>query len=129
MTHAQPTWFDLSNQHRQAEKIAKYREKYGPAERARDEGIELVHRHADTDWKRAARQRLQEICRTHDTFTSDDLLIHLEERGIVTGDNRALAAILIGARKAGQIEATDNWVPTKRKASHRRPIRVWRVIK
>lgn len=125
----QTTWFDLSNQDRQRGKVERYRERYGTVEQTRDQGIELVHRNADTAWKRAARERLQEVIRTHETFTADDILINLEERGIVTGDTRAIAAILIAARKAGQIEATDNFTPTKRPASHKRPIRVWRVIK
>ena len=126
---AQPTWFDLSNQNRRADKVAKYYERYGPAEVARDRGIELVHKHASTPWKQAAANRILEITKSHDTFTSDEVLIPLEREGIITSDTRALAAILIAARKLGLIEATDNFVPTKRPASHRRPIRVWRVIK
>ncbi|MGB3684940.1 MAG: hypothetical protein WA991_03845 [Ornithinimicrobium sp.] len=125
----QPTWFDLGNRERRREKEKRYRQRYSPTEQRRDKGIELVHRNASTPWKEAARKQLQQVIETRTTFTSDNILIPLEQQGVVTGDTRALAAILIGARKAGQIEATDNFIPTKRPSRHRAPLRVWRVVK
>lgn len=120
--------WDIADDLKRQEGVERMRH-YGQVEQRRDRGIELVYQRANTPWKRAAAERLQQVIKTHDTFTSDDILIDLEQRGIVTGDTRALAAILKGAAKAGQIEATDNFIPTKRPSRHRAPIRVWRVIK
>lgn len=98
------------------------------AEKRKLEGIELVWQHADTAWKRAAGLQLQTVIasgRTH--FTSDDILLPLEQRGVVTGDTRALASLLLAARKVGLIETTEHFVACRRPQRHRAPVRVWAV--
>lgn len=102
---------------------------FDQATKARDEGIELVWQHADTHWKRAAGEQLQAVISSgRDFFTSDDVLIPLEERGIVTGDTRAIASLLLAARKLGLIETTDQFTTCRRKSRHNAPIRTWRVV-
>lgn len=120
--------YDLKDQLDRQRGMEKMK-RYGKVEQERDRGIELVYRNANTPWKSAAAEQLQVVCRTMNEFTSDDIIEPLEERGIVTADNRAIAAILKGAQKAGLIEPTDNYRATKRLKSHRRPKLVWRVIK
>lgn len=98
---------------------------YDIAERKKQEGIELVYRNANTDWKRAAADRLREVIERQRTFTSDDILMHLDAKGIVTGDNRAIAAILQAAARVGLISATDKFIRCKRPSRHSAPIMVW----
>lgn len=98
-------------------------------ERKKHDGIELVYSHADTFWKRAAAEQLQRVIDNCDTFTSDHILMPLERKGITTADTRALAAILVAARRLGLIETTDNFVRCQRKSRHHAPIQVWRVLK
>lgn len=94
-------------------------------EKKKQEGIELVYRHANTDWKRAAAARLLEVAQTQRTFTSDDVLIYLEQKGITTGDNRAIAAVLQAFGRAGLIRGTDRFVRCRRPQRHGAPIMVW----
>lgn len=102
---------------------------FDQAEKKKQEGIELVYRHANTFWKRAAAEQLQKVINNCETFTSDHIIMPLEKKGITTADTRALAAILIAAKKMNLIEATDNFVRCQRKSRHNAPIMVWRVIK
>lgn len=102
---------------------------FDQVERKKLEGIELVYAHADTVWKREAAMQLQLVINNLETFTSDDVLIPLEERGITTRDTRALAAILLAAKRMNLIEATDSFVRCRRPTRHHAPIMVWRVLK
>lgn len=94
-------------------------------EKKKQEGIELVYRHADTDWKRAAADQLFKVASSQRYFTSDDILIPLEARGIVTGDNRAIAAILQSAARMNLIKSTDRFVRCRRPSRHGAPIMQW----
>lgn len=103
---------------------------FDQAEKAKNEGIELVWAHADSYWKRAAGLQLQAIISSGmEYFTSDDILIPLENKGIVTGDTRAVASLLLAARKLGLIETTDEFVTCRRKSRHNAPIRRWRMVR
>lgn len=98
------------------------------AEKKKQEGIELVWQHANTFWKREAALQLQAVINSGKIhFTSDDILMPLEARGVITGDTRALAALLLAARKLGLIETTDMFQTCRRKSRHNAPIRVWVV--
>lgn len=98
---------------------------FDQAEKAKREGIELVYQHADSVWKKAASERLLAVIKKQRHFTSDDILIDLEARGITTGDNRAIAAILQSATRIGLIKSTDKFVRCRRKSRHNAPIMVW----
>lgn len=98
---------------------------FDAVERKKQEGIEVVYRHADTQWKRAASERLIDVINRQRRFTSDDILIYLEAKGIVTGDNRAIAAILQSAARVGLISGTDTFVRCRRPSRHGAPIMMW----
>lgn len=101
---------------------------YDQAERAKQEGIEVVYRNANTTWKRAAADQLMKVIAKQRTFTSDDVLIPLEQQGIVTKDNRAIAAILQSAARMNLIKATDKFIRCRRKSRHGAPVMVWEVV-
>ena len=101
---------------------------YDQAEKSKQEGIELVYRYADTKWKRAAADKLMEVARKQKHFTSDDLLIPLEKSGIVTKDNRAIAAVLQSATRMNLIKTTDKFVRCRRKSRHGAPVMVWESL-
>jgi hypothetical protein len=98
---------------------------FDQAEKAKQAGIELVYRHASTTWKRAAADMLYEVIKRQKVFTSDDVLIPLEQLGEVTGDNRAIAAILQAFNRAGLITSTDTFVRCRRKSRHGAPVMQW----
>lgn len=98
---------------------------FDQVEKAKQEGIELVYRHADTLWKKEAAKRLLEVATRQRRFTSDDILISLENKGVTTGDNRALAAILQSANRMGLITSTDTFVRCRRPSRHGAPIMMW----
>lgn len=99
---------------------------FDQAEKAKQEGIELVYRHADTLWKREAAGKLLEVAKRQRHFTSDDILIPLEAKGVTTGDNRAIAAILQSACRMGIIVSTERFVRCRRRSRHGAPVMVWR---
>lgn len=99
---------------------------FDKVEKAKQDGIELVYRHADSQWKKAAAERLLEVAQSRQRFTSDDILIPLEEQGITTGDNRAISAILQSAKRMGLISPTDFSIRCRRKSRHHGDVRVWK---
>lgn len=100
------------------------------AELDKERGINLVYLHADSYWKRAAADRLMAIINSDmEYFTSDDVLLPLEEAGITTRDTRALASLFLAARKVGLIETTDEFVRCRRPQRHGAPIRRWAVCR
>lgn len=103
---------------------------FDQVEKRKLEGIELVYAHADTYWKRAAAMQLQAVIASGvEFFSSDNVLIPLEERGITTHDTRALAAILLAAKRMNLIEPTDSFIRCQRRSRHHAPIMQWRVIR
>lgn len=101
---------------------------YDQIERLKQEGIEAVYRNADTTWKRAAAAQLMSVAKQKRNFTSDDILIPLEQQGIVTKDNRAIAAILQSAARMNLIKATDKFIRCRRKSRHGAPVMVWESL-
>lgn len=98
---------------------------FDQVEKQKQEGMELVYRHANTLWQREAATTLLEVAQTMRHFTSDDILIPLERRGITTGDYRAIAAILQSACRMGLIRSTDKFIRCRRKTRHGAPVMVW----
>ena len=91
------------------------------------EGMELSYRNSDSAWRTAVNERLADIRQTHETFTSDDIIIHLDDLGVVTADNRALGAILTAHARAGLIESTGTQVKCTRPKRHHGYVTLWRV--
>jgi len=98
---------------------------FDQAEKAKHDGQELVYRRASTTWKRKAAAKLHEVIQTKHHFTSEDVIIPLEREGIVTKDNRAIAAILVAFARTGLIKSTDNFIRSRRRSRHGAPIMVW----
>lgn len=101
---------------------------YDQTEKAKQEGIELVFHNANTSWKKLAAKKLMEVANTKKLFTSDDILMPLEAEGIVTKDNRAIAAILQAASRMNLIKATGIFLTCKRRSRHYAPIRQWESL-
>lgn len=96
---------------------------FDQADRQAVEGMELSYRHAPTYWKEAAREALHELCRRQAEFTTDELWEILGQKGVHTGEPRALGAIIKGASRAGLIVATGKYVASGRR--HNAPITLW----
>lgn len=100
---------------------------YDAIERKKHEGMELSYRNSNTPWREAVNEVLRDIFQTKETFTADDIIIPLDEQGIVTSDNRALGAILTAHARAGFIESTGTQVRCTRKKRHHGYVTLWRV--
>lgn len=96
-------------------------------DRGKLEGMERSYVHSNTIWRQAVNERLNDIRQYKETFTSDDIINHLDDQGIVTSDNRALGAILVAHARAGLIESTGTQVKCKRKKRHSGYVTLWRV--
>lgn len=96
---------------------------FDQSEAAKQRGIELSYRNAPTYFKNAAREALHDILKSQPEFSADDIWIALGEKGITTGEPRALGAIIQGAARAGLIKPTGNYVKSIRR--HGSPIPLW----
>ena len=99
------------------------------AEQKKVEGMETAYRNADTSWKRAAVEYLQHLIDTRRLLTSEDVVLHLNSVGIVTGENRAMGAIIKAFERAGQITSTGRFVESRRPECHKGAVRVWQSNK
>ncbi len=96
-------------------------------DKAKHEGMEISYRNSNSVWRKAVNERLNDIRQYKETFTSDDIINHLDEQGIVTSDNRALGAIMVAHARAGLIESTGTQVKCKRRKRHGGYVTLWRV--
>lgn len=99
------------------------------AEKRKNEGMEAAYRGADTEWKRAATECLQRMIATQEFVTSEDVVLELNNRGIVTGENRAMGTIMRSFARAGLIEPAERFTVSRRPECHKSPVRVWRSKK
>lgn len=96
---------------------------------ARDEAIDRVEANAHDLWLAAAREALDELCATRESFTSDDLWAALDGRDVSTHEPRAMGAVLRQAARDGLVAGTRQYRPSVRPACHARPVRVWVVTR
>lgn len=80
---------------------------------------------ADLDWRLVAEEVVNHFVHHAGSFTSDDVLIELEKRGVVSVNNSALGGIIKKAADADKIEPL-GYRPSKRPSRHKAPVRVWR---
>jgi hypothetical protein len=102
---------------------------FNAAEKQKNDGIEAAYRGADNEWKRAAIECLQKMIRTRELVTSEDVVLELNKRGIMTSENRAMGAIMQSFSRAGLIESTGRFTTSRRPECHKSPVRVWRSKK
>lgn len=95
------------------------------AERKKTEGMEVAFRNANTKWRQAAVEHLQYLVETRRFITSEDVVLHLNGLGIVTGENRAMGAIMKAFERAGQIISTGRFTESRRPECHKSPVRIW----
>jgi hypothetical protein len=98
---------------------------FDQAERAKQDGINLSYNNATTEWKRAAGESLIKVAKSLQEFTTDDIWAELATRGIHTGENRAMGAVIQSGRRAGVITLTGNYVASSRIEAHKGPKAVW----
>jgi hypothetical protein len=95
------------------------------AERKKTEGMEAAYRHADTRWKQAAVEYLKHLVETQKYITSEQVVMHLNGQGIVTGENRAIGSIMKAFERTGTITSTGRFAESVRPECHKSPVRIW----
>jgi len=101
---------------------------YDLAERKKTEGMEVSYRNADSAWVRAANERITTLVNAKIPFTGDDIIEHLDKKGIVTGNNSALGAIMKSWQRSGHIKPTGIYLESRRPSRHKAPIRQWQAV-
>lgn len=96
---------------------------FDQAERAKQQGIEASYQHAPSVWKQAASEALMTLAKSKPEFTTDELWDLLAERGVHTGEPRALGAIMQSAHRSGMIKSSGKYVASYRR--HKAPIILW----
>lgn len=89
-----------------------------------DLGMDQAVNAADLDWLRCAKQAVWALCEAGVPFSSDRVWALLDERGVRTGEPRALGAVFRAAQRAGYLRP-DGWEVTARPQAHGRGVRVW----
>lgn len=97
------------------------------AQDARDKAVQQVEDHADPVWiDRVTRVVMYLASVQPDGFTTDDVWNYCETRGIPQpAEPRALGSIILKLAREGHIRKSGNYVTSKRRACHARPIPVW----
>jgi hypothetical protein len=91
----------------------------------RDKAIDVVEASANPEWKEEALAVVEKLARRSESLTTDAVWALMTTK---TTEPRAMGAIMRTATKLGYIEPTDYHIPSIRRASHRRPIRVWKSL-
>jgi len=92
----------------------------------RDEAIERVGGNASPEWKAQARAAVVSIAYSQDTFTSDDVWVVLDARGVPRPhEGRALGAVMMALVREGVIRKTGEYRQTAQPKSHGSPATVW----
>jgi len=92
-------------------------------------GIEASYRNTSTTWKEEAGAALQLLARMQRFITSEDVIVLLEKKGVTTGNNKAMGAVMSAAQRSGLIKPTGQWQTSKLKRRHGAPVRVWEVAR
>ena len=95
---------------------------------ARDRSIQQVDEHAELEWKAAAEEAVRAAARELHRFVADDVWKRIPD-DVRPHEPRALGPVMLRAQREGVIEPTGDFRLTERVSSHRRPLRVWRLIR
>lgn len=93
----------------------------------REEAINRVDSHANTEWKSVAYLTAMRVARQKRFFTSEEVWDALPDE-VHTHEPRAMGAIMRRLRKEKVVEPTDQFVISTSPLGHGRPSRVWRSL-
>jgi len=98
------------------------------AERLRDEGMERAADHAEREipeWRNEARRILEITAALHRNFTSEDIKIQADIRGLPRPpEPRAWGAVIQRAARDGIIRKV-GWADSTSRTCHCRPMQLW----
>jgi hypothetical protein len=89
------------------------------------DAMQRVWDHANDHWKQLAYEAVQQLARTRQWFTTDDVWQVLATSDAATHEHRAMGAVMRRAAKAGLIAKTDRVLPTTRPCANCRPVAIW----
>jgi hypothetical protein len=91
------------------------------------DGMDRAWEHANTEWKRVMLICALEVAKRKPFLNTDDLE-HWRSTyypNHTTHENRAIGPIMREAAKLGYCTPTLDWVESRQKVNHSRPMRVW----
>ena len=89
------------------------------------DAIASVTEHAGSVWQRAALEAVREAAETHDVLTVEDVAWP-DDPPIY--DPRARGGVMRLAAREGWIHSTQQYRPSHRPSTHRRPLLVWESL-
>jgi hypothetical protein len=87
--------------------------------------IDQVEQHANPDWLSKARDIVFLLASSGRPLTTDDVWDELAKVSTATHEPRALGSVIRNASRLGVIRLTGNYVKTRRREAHSRPIPEW----
>lgn len=101
-------------------------------EALKQDGIARSARSAGDTWNLTMDGVPRLICRAtlKDEITTDDLWRRIEHSpALWPREPRALGAVMLSGARAGWLKKTDRVRPSERAQCHRRPMRVWQILR
>ena len=93
------------------------------------EGMQRARRHANPIWAAWFAEAIVEVARKKPFFTTDDVeVLRIHRQGPRTHENRAIGPLMREACQAEVCLPTLDWVESRQRVNHRRPMRVWRSL-
>lgn len=86
-----------------------------------------VRRAANPAWAAWWLEATARVARATPYFTTDQIeRLRQKERGPSTHENRAIGPLMLEAERLGFCEKTQDWIESRQRINHHRPMRVWR---
>lgn len=102
---------------------------YCPVAKARDEAIARVTDHMKAEWKREALRSADRVMLRMESFTTDDIWLDLEKRGVeAPHEPRAMSAIVGILKRGGEIEFTGVRLFSVLTRGHAREVKLYKVM-
>lgn len=99
---------------------------YAQIRAATDVAIKNGWDHARTEWKRQSLQIIFETSLEKDFFSANDITDKIKDLPVKTHDNRAIAGVIMAARKFGWIRKTGDVEISK--AGHLSRVQIWESL-
>lgn len=95
---------------------------------ARDDAIQRVDAHADSEWKTLAYDTGMRIAACQESLMSEDIWQALSDQGVHTHEPRAMGAVMKRLHADKVIRPTDRFVKSPSPLGHGRPSRIWESL-
>jgi hypothetical protein len=91
------------------------------------DGMDRAERHADPHWWQCMLECGRDIAERKQYFNTDDIVFLMRQRhpNATTHEGRAKGPLMSALARLGYCTPTEDWIESRQKICHNRPMRVW----